>query len=393
MASLAFAGAGWVTAVHGLAAGSVADLSVVHVASRTPRSAQRRAEQVGAVACRYDELPGGADGVLVATPPRLHLREAQRAIDAGSAVLVEAPLATTLAAADDLVALAGEGVPVGYAENLVHSPGVAEAVRVARGMGRLTFLEVRLAQGRPDRRSHLASGWGGGALFDLGCHAVALALLLAAPARVVEVEAEVSGHDDMVVDEDATVRLTFDSGLRAQVRATWRAAAPVWDAQAASEDGAMRLELVPDPTVEVNGVALRLPPAPPGLVSPQLHHLGYVAQLETFAADMEAERPPACGPAFGRLVLDIVCAAYASARRGRPEAVPFTGRRDRTPHSLWRLPDDPSAPAGERTGAEPGAEGTRAEPPDQQHAPVDGPGAPTDSTPTGGPTPSDAGFD
>jgi predicted dehydrogenase len=347
VAALAFAGAGWVTAVHGLAAGGVADVSVVQVASRTPRSAKRRADQVGAVPSRYDELPGDADAVLVATPPRLHVREAQRAVEGGAAVLVEAPLATTLAGADDLVALAEEGALVAYGENLVYSPGVAEAVRVVRDMGDLAFLEVRLAQGRPDRRSHLASGWGGGALFDLGSHAIAVALLLAAPARVVEVEADVVGDDDLVVDDDADVTLTFDTGLRAHVRATWRAAAPSWDAQVASADGAVRLELVPDPTVEVNGVGLRLPHPPEGLVSPQLHHLGYVAQLATFAADVEAGRQPRCGPAFGRLVLDIVCAAYASAARGKPEPVPFTGRRDRTPHSLWRLPDEPPATSAE----------------------------------------------
>jgi predicted dehydrogenase len=378
MTSLAFAGAGWVTAVHGLAATGVDDLSVVHVASRTPRSAKRRADQVGAVPCRYDELPGGADAVVVATPPRLHLREAQRAVNGGAAVLVEAPLATTLAAADDLVALAEGGALVAYGENLVHSPAVAEAVRMVRDLGPLTFLEVRLAQGRPDRRSHLASGWGGGALFDLGSHAVAVALLLAAPARVVEVEAEVSGRDDLVVDDDATVRLTFDSGLRAQVRATWRAPAPSWDAQAATADAAVRLELVPEPTVEVNGVALPLPAADAALVSPQLHHLGYVAQLETLAADIEAGRAPQCGPAFGRLVLDIVCAAYTSAGRGRPEPVPFTGRRDRTPHSLWRLPEGPPAdtPPPETPPAETASDGAGAAPPGPAAAPDAAPASP-----------------
>jgi predicted dehydrogenase len=332
------------------------------------------------VPCRYDELPGGADAVVVATPPRLHLREAKRAVDGGAAALVEAPLATTLAAADELVGLAQQGALVAYGENLVHSPGVAEAVRVVRDMGQLTFLEVRLAQGRPDRRSHLASGWGGGALFDLGSHAIAVALLLAAPARVVEVEADVIGDDDLVVDDDADVTLTFDTGLRAHIRATWRAAAASWDAQAASADGAVRLELVPDPGVEVNGVALRLPHAPDGVVSPQLHHLGYVAQLATLAADVEAVRPPRCGPAFGRLVLDIVCAAYASAGRGKPEAVPFTGRRDRTPHSLWRLPDGPPPPDEPTPVREeaPTAEG----PP-----PADGPAAPPGQAATPPPEP------
>jgi hypothetical protein len=52
--------------------------------------------------------------------------------------------------------------------------------------------------------------------------------------------------------------------------------------------------------------------------------------------DITLARTPTVGPAFGRLVLDVVCAAYTSARTGAPEAVPFTGPRDRTPHQLWR---------------------------------------------------------
>jgi hypothetical protein len=40
--------------------------------------------------------------------------------------------------------------------------------------------------------------------------------------------------------------------------------------------------------------------------------------------------------AFGRSVLDIVCAAYTSAHHGAVEPVPYRGRRDRTPLELWR---------------------------------------------------------
>ena len=44
-----------------------------------------------------------------------------------------------------------------------------------------------------------------------------------------------------------------------------------------------------------------------------------------------------CGAAFGRVVLDVVCAAYASAGAGGTEVpLPFSGRRDRTPLELWR---------------------------------------------------------
>jgi predicted dehydrogenase len=334
--TLAFAGAGWVAAVHGLAARATDGVEVVRVASRTQAAAARRAAQAGGAACRLDDLPGGADAVVVATPAAAHRREAERAVDAGAAALVETPLAATLDDADRIVELAGRG-PVAYAENLVHSPAVAEAVQACRRIGELTHLEVRVAQGAPEPGSpRLDPGWGGGVLFDLGVHAVALALLMAAPARVVSAEGDLSAGEGMEVDDEAAVRLAFDTGLLAQVRASWRAAAPAWDAQAASATSAVRLELVPDPVVELNGVPLRLPPAPAGLAADQLHFLGYIAQLAALATDLRAGRTPRPEPAFGRLVLDIVCAAYASARSGRPEPVPFAGPRSLTPHQLWR---------------------------------------------------------
>ncbi|HEX2562872.1 MAG TPA: Gfo/Idh/MocA family oxidoreductase [Acidimicrobiales bacterium] len=336
MVALAFAGAGFVTGIYGLAVEAQPDLRVVHVASRSTRSARRRAAQTGGVACGYADLPGGADVVVVATPPALHRREAERAVAGGAVALVQTPLAATLDDADRLVAAAAQGGRVGYAENLVHSPTVVEAVAACRRLGSLTHLELRFAQGRPDWGDHLEPSWGGGALFDLGVHAIALALLAAAPARVVAAEAQLHAGAGLELDDDATLTLVFDSGLRAEVRATWRAPAPTWEAQAAGPDGAVRLELVPHASVEINGVPVALTSPPPGLASPQLHHLGYVAQLEALSADIEAERPPTPGPQLGRHLLDIMCAAYVSARTGREEPVPFTGPRDRTPLQLWR---------------------------------------------------------
>jgi predicted dehydrogenase len=335
--SLAFAGAGWITAIHGLAVDAVPDLTVVHVASRRGLSAGRRAEQTEAVACRYEDLPGGADAVLVATPPAQHRQEAERAVEGGAFALVETPLAATLADADAIVALATRG-RVAYAENLVHSPAAAEAVSACRRIGTLTHLEVRFAQGRPDWSEHRHDpSWGGGALFDLGVHAVAVALLMAAPAHVVAVEkAELDAGRGLEVDDDAAVTLEFDTGLRAEVRATWRAAAPTWDAQAASATGAVRLELVPDASVELNGAPLRVPPAPGTAVSPQLHHLGYIGQLEALAADVESGRPPRSSAALGRLVLEVVCAAYEAARTGDRTPLPYAGPRDLTPHEIWQ---------------------------------------------------------
>ncbi len=333
--TVGFAGAGWVTVIHGMAAGVFDDVRVGPVASRQAPHAARRVAQAGGEPVGYEDLPGDADAVIVATPPPLHRREAERAVDGGATVLVETPLAATLADADALVAESETG-RLAYGENLVHSPVVAEAVAACRRMGELTHLEVRFSQGRPEGGPERTSAaWGGGAGFDLGVHAVALALLMAAPARVTSVTAMLLEGGDIEVDDDATLTLAFDTGLTAQVRATWRAAAPVWDAQAASATSAVRVELVPDPTVELNGSPLRVARPPSGLPTDQLHHLGYLDQMGALAADAAARRTPRVGPLLGRLLLEIVCAAYTSARTGEPEAVPFTGPRDRTPHELW----------------------------------------------------------
>jgi hypothetical protein len=68
-----------------------------------------------------------------------------------------------------------------------------------------------------------------------------------------------------------------------------------------------------------------------------LEQFGYVGQLQAVVADVAAARRPIMSAAFGRDVLQVVCAAYESAgRSGASVALPFAGRRDLTPLELWR---------------------------------------------------------
>lgn len=329
------AGAGLIASVHGLAAKACTNAAVTHVASRTDERARALAAQFGAKVAALTDLPADVDAVVVATPPASHADHALAAAAAGTAALVEKPLACTLDEADRLVAAAADGAYLAYGENLIHAPAVRAAVVATRELGRLDHIEVRALQDRPTWGDFLTARWGGGVLFDLGVHPLAVALLLAGDDRVVEVEAALSGADDHPTDEHADVRLRFSSGLTAHVEASWRSPVHLWDAQAASPTGAVRFELVPEPLVERDGEPLSLP-APRVRDAPMLDSLGYVTQLETMASEIAARRPAMCGMAFGRAVLDIVCAAYTSARTATPEPVPFTGPRDRTPLELWR---------------------------------------------------------
>jgi len=334
--SLAFAGAGWIAAVHGYAVDHVPGLSITKVASRDPSRAAEAAARVGAEAIGYDDLPAGADGVVVCTPPALHAGQALAATARGAGVLIEKPLCTTLADADGLVAAAEAGACIAYAENLVFAPAVRLAVAHAAQLHGVDLLEVRALQPRPTWGAFLTEAWGGGVLFDLGVHPLAVALALAAPARPVEVRATLAGADDHPVDEHAEVQLRFDTDLHARVIASWREASPTWDAQVSSPDGVVRLELLPGVRLERNGTSVRLPGPPEG-VPAQLEELGYLPQIESFALDLARGRAPEVGAAFGRAVLDVTCAAYASAGAGGAWLpLPFEGSRDRTPLQLWR---------------------------------------------------------
>jgi myo-inositol 2-dehydrogenase/D-chiro-inositol 1-dehydrogenase len=334
---LAFAGAGWIAAVHGMAARYVPGLTVAAVASRDPARAAQTAGQLGAVACSYEELPAGARGVVVCTPPALHAAHVLHAVDRGAGVLVEKPLCTTLADADRLVDAAAAGATIAYAENLVHAPPVQLALDLAARLEGIDVVEVRAIQPRPTWGDFLTEGWGGGVLFDLGVHPLALALLLAAPARPTQVRATLEGADDHPVDEHAELAVRFDTGAVAQVVASWRGeGTPVWDLQASAPEGVVRLELLPTLGLERNGEPVPLPPAPDE-VPPPLVDLGYVGQLHAFVEDLTSGSPPALGVAFGRSVLDVTCAAYASAGHGGDWVdLPFEGDRNSTPLSLWR---------------------------------------------------------
>lgn len=336
---IALHGAGMIAGAHAAAAVHLG-CTIEAIASRSDEKSQRLAAAFGSTAVHYDDLPAGADIVVVATPPHRHTEDAVRMLEAGAAVLLEKPLCRTLAEADLLVeAAARHGGRLLYGENLAYSPIVLQMVAMARRVGTPTHLEVRSLQGLPTWGAFTTREWGGGALFDLGVHPLAVAMLLGAAAgagRVVSVLAELRGGDSHDSDEHAEVELTFTSGFRGRVVASWQAGPePRWDAQLAGTDGVVRAELLPEQALEYNGDEVRLPT--PRTNPPLLESLGYAPQLQALVDDIAHGREPAMSAAFGREVLHVVLAAYASAGAPKgPAAVPFNGPRDRTPLELWR---------------------------------------------------------
>lgn len=335
-------GAGMVAGVHAAACQSL-EWRVAAVASRNAGRASDLAATVHAKATTFDELLASKQGdiAIVATPPAAHVDAAVALLDAGYHVVVEAPLACTLADADRLIEAEDRvGRPVLYSEHLAAAPVVDGLFVRVDGIGALTHLSARATQPSPTWRptDGVDAHWGGGALFDLGVHPVGLTLRTATESgagRPVSLSAVIV--DAGTRHEHGTIKLRLESGLVATILARWQPdSTPDWGLQASSASAVLHAELYPSPTLEHNGepVAIGAPirPAGPTLVD----DYGYAPQLKRFWTNIRTGRPVPATSRLGRQVLDVICAAHWSAGRNAIEVpLPFTGPRDRTPAELF----------------------------------------------------------
>jgi predicted dehydrogenase len=155
-------------------------------------------------------LAGLVDAVTIATPTLSHVEIALPFVEAGTAVLVEKPLAGTLADADRLLAAAeahGALVATGHTERF--NPAVAVALPLVASP---RFIEIHRLGAFPERSLDID------VVFDLMIHDLDL-LLAAVGSPVAAVEAV--GVNVLTPRVDiANARLRFESGCIANVTAS-----------------------------------------------------------------------------------------------------------------------------------------------------------------------------
>jgi len=203
-------GAGYFGRFHALKAAAEprAVLAGVHDPDRMRAGAV--GEEAGAPAMDFDEMLEGCEAVIVAAPADAHHALAMAALGAGKHVLVEKPIAATLAQADELATLAaarGLVLQVGHLERFS-----AAFAAVSARAGRPLYIEaVRIAPFKP-------RGTDVSVVLDLMIHDLDLVLALVdSPIESVDaVGAPVaSAHDDI-----ANARIRFASGAVATITAS-----------------------------------------------------------------------------------------------------------------------------------------------------------------------------
>jgi len=201
--------------------------------------AERRHEAIGLIrnVRVYDDLELMLDGespdfVDVASPPGMHHEAARAALRAGAHVLVEKPLALTLADFDELAAIAGEKRRVLMCvHNWKYAPAYAAARRAVEAgrLGEIRFMSIDRLRTEPAGAGGSGGKWrasaasGGGILIDHGWHVFYLMCWMLGGESPVSISARLESPAGVDVDDVADVRVGFGAGRVARAHLSWRA--------------------------------------------------------------------------------------------------------------------------------------------------------------------------
>jgi len=197
------------------------------IAGRSLEKAQQFQQEFGFEKAygSYDELLNdpAVEAVYIPLPNSLHCEWAVRALNAKKHVLCEKPLAVSRAQAESMFRAAEEnGVHLMEAFAYLHSP-IIDAIRSeieAGTIGEIRYLESAFITGRrPDTDIRLRKETYGGAMFDLGCYSLSMALwMMGRDPEYVRAAAQMSDRRIdlytsalLVYEKDAVARL--DCGM------------------------------------------------------------------------------------------------------------------------------------------------------------------------------------
>jgi scyllo-inositol 2-dehydrogenase (NADP+) len=220
---------------HGALLADDPDYRVAAVVTRDAdraADARRRHPEADVVPSSTDLGGMGLDLVVVATPNSTHAEVAVEALRAGSAVVVDKPVATSAAEARELIAEAesADRLLTVYQNRRYDGDYLTASRLVADGsLGDVHTFESRFepwkTANRAGWKSTATAAEGGGILFDLGPHLVDQALRLFGP--VDDVRAEIATRrPSATADDDVMLSLRHESGVRSRLWMSHVAAQP-----------------------------------------------------------------------------------------------------------------------------------------------------------------------
>jgi predicted dehydrogenase len=309
---VALFGCGWIQDFHARAVVEHGD-ELIAVANHREETARAFAERhgIGRVTTDWKVLARDpeVEAAVVATPNALHASQSVALLENGTPVLVEKPMATSVTECDEMIeASRASGAALMVAHCWRFHPEVrAMHERIAAG----ALGDIVKTRGYGVHAGWGPAGWfvdrelaGGGALMDMGVHAIDTARFLLGdpePSRVCAAVGTRYGRYD--VDDDAILLISWENGTNSIVESGW------WQPH---REG-LEAETEVYGTTGYARIFPREEPSEDYEHSPQSM---YSAQMAEFLDSVEEGRPPSPGGADGRVVMHIVEDAYRSSEVG-----------------------------------------------------------------------------
>jgi predicted dehydrogenase len=364
-------GSGFVTAIHHEALRRVAGARVVAVASPSPGHAERFAAERG-IPHHFADYRAlldlrEVDLVVLGLPNDLHAEAACLAAEAGKHIVVEKPMAPSLAECDRMIAACERaGVLLGYAEEICFAP---KYVRLKQLIDEGALGRVHLVK-QSEKHDGPHADWfydtrrsGGGVTFDMGCHAIEFFRWLlgdpasGAKATIRSVYAQMGTYvhrDQTDGDDEAVLLLTFDGGAIGLAEESWNKPGGMDDrAEVFGSEGQGYADLLHGNALRAYsrrgyGYAVEKAGSTAGWSFPiyeEIWNYGFPQEMEHFVDCIRQGSPPREDGRDGRAVVEAIHALYASAAQGRRIELPFPSESAR-PIDHWRATG--SGGSGER---------------------------------------------
>jgi predicted dehydrogenase len=338
-------GAGFIAEIHAESFRRfVPDAHVVSVYSRSAARAEAfaRAHRIPRWFSDLDRAIAEADCdvVDICLPNDLHARTAIKAANAGKHVIVEKALCLTLEEADEMIAACrAQKRKLLYAEELCFAPKY-ERVRKLVDEGAVgTVHHLRQCE----KHSGPHSDWfydvdrsGGGALMDMGCHGFAWLRWMLGRRRVLSVQAHLQTgliHQGRTRgDENAISIVEFEGGVVGVVENSWAKHGGMDDGvEVYGSSGVVYADLFRGNSALTYsetgyGYAMEKAGSTRGwtfTVFEEAFNQGYPQELKHFIECVREDRDPVVTAEDGRAALEMIYAAYYSARIGQKVALPF----------------------------------------------------------------------
>jgi predicted dehydrogenase len=301
----------------------------------------------------YEEaiLESECDVVDICVPNFLHARVCLAALNAGKHVIIEKPLAMTLEEADQMIATAkANNRLLMYAEELCFAPKY-ERVRKLVGEGAVGKVYM-LKQAEKHSGPH--SDWfydvnlsGGGVLMDMGCHGLAwFRWMLGGAPKVESVFATMHTHlhKGRTRGEDHSITIVqFEGGVTGVAENSWAKHGGMDDrVEVYGTGGVSYADLFMGNSAltyseKGYGYAMEKAGTTQGwtfTIFEEAFNQGYPQELQHFIRCVRDGEKPLVTAEDGRAVLEMMYAAYESARTGAVVKLPFTPKVAK-PIDLW----------------------------------------------------------